>query len=162
MFGWVTSKIQKYSADTMRDELTRFIASLSGQSDHELATLLIIATGVRLNVIKEGPLSEKHFDMMRYNYLEANENVSLSFNKLVRLFQKNGQTSDAAGAMVWLHSSRAMLCPEIRILGRDMWGQLMRGAPNVPMAFMDLSLLIPDLSGEIVEEANFIPMGLEP
>jgi hypothetical protein len=81
----------------------------------------------------------------------------------VREFQKSDQKTDAAGAMVWLHSLRAQGYPELRIKGRELWSELSRGSGHVRAALFNIEnmtqKILPELSDE---EIQFVPGGLEP
>ena len=68
-----------------------------------------------------------------------------------------------AGLTVWLHSLRAVNHPELRVLGRRLWGILARGFDTS----QDLALILSSqVTGEIgyrlLTEHNAIPGGLEP
>ena len=162
MFGGLKQKAQNKFTDTMKDELTRFVDSLRGTSSHELATLLIIANVVRANLVKQGVLSESSLSLGEYEIGSDDDFAAMRLNKLIRTFQKAGQPSDAAGAMIWLHSVRSIQNPELRYLGRCMWKELSRGFKSVPQAYLDISLIVTDLPEAVLDEVYFVPDGLEP
>lgn len=162
MFGWVKSKIQKASTDTMRDDLQRFIVSLQGASDDEIATIVCVACVIRLNLSSSPTLPPASLDIGRMDTSIDGSMVSLRLNRLISEFQKNGQLSDATGCMVWLHSVRALQNPELRGLGRQMWSELSRGFTEVDEVASEMYALLSGLPKNIEAEARFIPKGLEP
>lgn len=166
MFGWVKSRIQKASTDAMRDDLARFIESLRGAGDYELGMLLVVANAIRLNFIATGklPPAALNLEIPRTKQLEVKcDTCPIELNSAIRAFQKLGQPTDAAGTMVWLHSVRALNVPELRLLGRHMWGELSRGFPHAAEALGDTRRMggknLPD---QLDDELTFVPVGLEP
>lgn len=162
MFGWLKAKAQKKIADTMRDDLLRFLESLKGAASQELGMMLVVATTIRLNLLERGVISESALDVGLYSNGIDDDTAGLRLNKLIRTFQKEGQLSDAAGAMIWLHSVRCIQTPELRNLGRQLWAELERGMPLVEFCADDLELMGARLPGRVRLEAKFIPKGLEP
>lgn len=162
MFGWVKSKIQKASTDAMKDDLQRFITSLHGASDDEIATILCVASVIRLNLAKSQILPPTSLDIGRMDISIEGSMVPLRLIRLIAEFQKNGQLSDATGCMVWLHSVRALQNPELRGLGRQMWAELLRGFGEVDDIADEMHTLLPNLPQNLEVEACFVPKGLEP
>jgi len=157
MFGWLKRKL-----DGTR-ELERFVTSLRGMSASELGALVAIATVVRINMRNNGHLPDAALDVAGGLPPEKQFAAQWKMTTLVQEFQKMGQPSDAAGAMVWSHSMRAGATPELRLLGRQMWGELSRGFPHVAEAIEDIVTVTGNtLPPEVALEAEFIPPGLEP
>ena len=158
---WIKKKIYNAGYKSGLEEIERFILSLRGQSDEEIGMLLAIANLIRINLINSGRLSVQilNFEVSESEHSQAQMYVS----SLVREFQKSNQNTDAAGAMVWLHSLRAQGYPELRIRGRELWSELSRGFEHVREALYDIETMtqkaLPELSDE---EILFIPGGLEP
>ena len=90
--------------------------------------------------------------------------VPLAISRLVRKEQKRGHFVEAAWLMVWLFTARALVSPELRILGREMWADLSRGFDcfdEVTAEFQQY-LGVEELPEWLEEEAKRIPAGLEP
>lgn len=162
MLGWIKSKVQKASADAMRDDLSRFILSLRGSDSAELATLLVISTCIRLQLVKSGVLSQAWSGTSAVTDYSADDFSTIKLNAMIGQFQKARQPSDAAGAMIWLHSLRALQTPEIRFLGRSMWHELRRGFSELDVVGPELAAISPKIPGGVAVFARFIPVGLEP
>lgn len=166
MFGWVKKRAMEASADAMKNDIERFTAGLSGADDEELSTMLVIANIVRLRLIESGriPPAALDFGIPRDDALALQcDMCPVALVSLIKQFQKMGQPSDATGAMIWLHSVRALNVPEIRAHGREMWRQLERGFPYVEDALMGIQELVGErLPHNIGDELTFIPHGLEP
>ena len=166
MFGWVKKRAIEAFTDAMRNDIERFTAGLKGAGDKELSTMLVIANIMRLRLIESGTIPPAALDLniLRDDALAHQCDMSsVALVSLIKEFQKMGQPSDATGAMIWLHSVRALNVPEIRILGREMWKQLERGFPYVEDALLDMQELIGEQVPHIIgAELTFIPRGLEP
>jgi len=144
-------------------DLERFVTLLRGMSAPDLGTLVAVATVVRLNMRDAGHLPDAALDIAGGLPPEKQLAAQLKLSNLVRQFQKLGQPSDAAGAMVWSHSMRAGATPELRLLGRQMWGELSRGFGHASEAIEDIVAVSPNrLPPELSREYRFIPPGLEP
>ena len=51
MFRWLERKVQVWAVSEAREDVVRFIQSLRGMDDSEVATLLALATIIRLNAV---------------------------------------------------------------------------------------------------------------
>lgn len=164
MLGWLKSKAQKSITDTMRDDIQRFIETLRGTSSSEKGALLVMATIIRKRNLPGLGIPDNAFDLGSYSGSYEEDLVALKINRLIKEFQKQGDPTSAAGAMVWLHSIRAIQNPQLRLLGRQMWGELSRGAP---FAYENASMIAPaferDYDADLIARASdYIPDGLEP
>jgi len=166
MFGWIKKKTLKASTDAMKNDIERFILSLEGADEEEIATMLVIANIMRLNITKMGtlPSAALDFNIPRDDYIIRQcDMCPIALISLIKQFQKINQPSDALGVMILLHSVRALNVPEIRALGRDMWKQLERGFPHVQDAIFEIRKVSDNnIPQEINSELRFIPRGLEP
>jgi hypothetical protein len=166
MFGWIKKRIEDASTDAMKNDIERFIASLKGAGDEEIATMLIVANVLRINLTKMGKIPAAALDLSipRLGDIEIKcDMCPITLSSAIKQFQKIGQPTDALGCMIWLHSVRALNVPEIRVLGRDMWRQLSRGFVHLDDAIEDMSALIgTSLPKNIKDEVRFVPRGLEP
>ncbi|NOE35597.1 hypothetical protein GS627_17795 [Ruegeria sp. HKCCD7318] len=166
MFGWLKKRVLNASADAMKNDIERFTAGLEGADAEEISTMLVIENILRLRMLDSGVIPAAALDLS----IPRDEDVmyqcdmcSLKLVNGVKKFQKIGQPSDAAGAMIWLHSVRALNVPEIRVCGRKMWGQLVRGFPYVDNTLGTMRAVMGTrLHENIDEELRFIPIGLEP
>jgi hypothetical protein len=163
LFGnWLRRRIELAGVQSGTQDLERFVASLHGMSDTELATLVVIATAVRVSLRMNGQAPDEAYGLTNFPPKEQ-AIVQLFVSGLVKKFQTSGRQAYAAGAMVWLHTLRAGSTPELRLLGRRMWGELTRGFPHVSEAIEDMGTVTGDaLPPEVASESNFIPPGLEP
>ena len=143
-------------------DLERFNVALKGMSDQELGTVVAMAAALRMELREAGlfpdealgvgfPLPEDKQDFIRRN-----------IGGLVLDWQKKNHPNTAA-AMVWAHTLRAYHFPEVRLLGRQMWGELERGFPHALAAFSFMESIAgqsPPLGSLLASQ--FIPIGLEP
>jgi len=86
--------------------------------------------------------------------------LPLALNKSIKAFQKEGNLTDAAAMMIWLHTLRSMGAFEVRPHGRELWRQLARGFPHVAASAISLER---DFGVFLnFEGYDEIPRGLEP
>lgn len=159
--NWLKRKIQLSSVKAAQEDLERFISSLRGASNEELGMLIATATIIRLRLTQSGSLPLYAFTLPTPG--DGTARVPLHLSNIVREFQKMGQPSDAAGAMIWLHSMRALAFPEVRHLGRQMWKELQRGFQNAPDALDDIEAITgKELPAEAWDACTFLPEDLSP
>lgn len=161
--NWFKRRIQLAAIKGGTEDLQRFVTSLRGQSGEELGMLVALATLLRINLRNEGYLPDEALGVGMPLDPGAEAQVQFKVSQFVRLFQKEGQLTDAAGAMVWLHSLRAFGYPELRALGRSMWGELRRGFEHTDDGLDQIRELTGRaIPGEARMIYDFVPPGLEP
>jgi hypothetical protein len=144
------------------DEIQQFLLALKGMSNDELGTVAAMAAVVRMSLHQQGalpdealgigmPLSESQEAVVRRNIVQT----ALAMQR-----QKHAM---AAGALVWVHTLRAYHFPEVRLFGRQMWGELQRGFPHAlaALSFMEEMTHQPPPLGTPLA-SQFTPIGLEP
>jgi hypothetical protein len=166
LFGWAKRKLEVASASAMKDDIGRFIAGLRGADDYEIGSMIVLANSLRIKLLNMGKIPEAalDFSIPRDDDTQLQCDLcSVTLANAIKQFQKMGQPTDAFSAMVWLHSVRALNIPEIRGLGREMWGQLSRGFPYVDEPLWEMKGLVGDrLPVGLEHELMFVPRGLEP
>ena len=120
--NWFSNLIDRWSIRIQKKELTEFIDKLSSLDSSEIGPIVAMATHTRHAL--EG-LGHNVMDPMLYAV--QNPGFSIALHRSIVDFQKMNQPQKATGLMIWLHTSRASLHPELRALGRQMWRQLSRG-----------------------------------
>ena len=164
MFGsWRKRRAQLNAVRDATADLERFVLSLKGQSADELGMLVAIAAVIRMNMRQEGRLPDEALGVGVPLSDDQQDAIQANMSRLTREWQKMNQPTDAAGGMVWLHSLRASRYPEVRLLGRQMWGELQRGFPTAFQAFdfIEKATQKPLPLG-CLQASQFIPVGLEP
>jgi hypothetical protein len=160
--NWLKRRVEIASVRSATQDLERFVASLRGMSDLELATLVVIATAVRMSLRMNGQAPDEAYGLTNFPPREQ-ATVQLTVSTLVRKFQTTERPAYASGAMVWLHTLRAGSMPELSLLCRQMWGELSRGFPHVAEAIEDMVASTGNaLPPEVAQESLFVPPGLEP
>ena len=123
--------------------------------------VVAMATTIRLQLSQSGSLPEYALALPTPD--DDASMIQFHLGRLVRQLQKMDKTAEAAGAMVWLHSMRALAFPEIRSLGRQMWKELQRGIPHAPDALDGLGTVIGKALPEGARSScDFIPIDLAP
>ena len=159
--NWFRRKIWRASVKSAREDLESFVLSLRGASDQELGMVVAMATTIRLQLSQSGSLPEYALALPTPD--DDASMIQFHLGRLVRQLQKMDKTAEAVGAMVWLHSMRALAFPEIRSLGRQMWKELQRGIPHAPDALDGLGTVIGKTLPEGARSScDFIPIDLAP
>lgn len=164
MFGSMFGRRDQRRTDVARaaDEIQQFLLALKGMSDEELGTVAAMAALVRVSLRQEGVLPDEALGIGAplSETSEATVRGTIAQTALAMQKQKHAM---ASGALVWVHTLRAYHFPEVRLLGRQMWGELQRGLPHALSAlrFMEEVTHEPPPPGTPLA-TQFIPVGLEP
>lgn len=163
--SWLKRKTYNWALKVNTEEMNRFILSLRGMDDHDISMLMASALTIRIDVRRSGEKFDDALDLgSGMSPIDRDANL-IQMNRYIKAFQKEGQPESAAGVMVWLFSLRSIVYPEIRILGREMWGQLSRGFDDVVGCFFTINYFKARKYTEsevIYELMHAIPPGLEP
>lgn len=164
MFGqWLKTHLGERALDAGRREIGRFVTGLRAMSDEDLGALVAIATVLRVNFESHDVIPEDVFTAEEMPSVERLGAYQMRINKLVRQFDRMGKPDDAAGAIVWSYSLRALNVPGLRDLGRGMWGELRRGFPQVQAKLDRAEEKRGDpFPARVREGWGMIPAGLEP
>jgi hypothetical protein len=155
MFGWLKRKTELAGIKGATEDIDRFILSLRGMSDYEVAMAVAIATHWRNAFQRDDDI----------NLLEPwdvecrSPDFRWKLNRLLVEVQRTRKPM-AVGLMIWLHTLRAAGMPELRLKGRQMWSELRRGFALVDRAAADFDAMMGTVL--ITDEADRIPSGLEP
>ncbi len=157
-FRFVTSRrlFDSWAAGRQRKEMDLYLTVLSAMPGSELGMLLASATDLKNEMVRNGVADVS----APYILTEKMPLITFEFSKRVIRLQKKRRFEDAAALMVWVHTLRAASRPELRGLGRNMWGELERGFPFVLSAAEGVY----DLMGVQFNVDGFdeFPIGLEP
>jgi hypothetical protein len=154
--GWLRRKTELATIKGAREDLERFVESLRGMSDEEIGAVVGMAALVRTALRQSGLLPGESLTVTPDSQQATTQ---LGVSELIQRYQTEQRHAEAVGAMVWLHSLRALSISEVRLLGRQMWAQLERGQPHALAALQNMG--IPPLA-EVIAECSRIPEGLVP
>jgi len=159
MLGWLKRRAELASLRAATEDLDRFVARLQGATSEELGMVVAIATILRTNFRSEGILPDAVLGVGASATPDEEISTIIQLPRWIQLFQKEGQPSDAAGTMVWLHSVRVIaLYPELRNKGREMWQELHRGFGHAPQALEDIQALTgKTIPSEAFDMVEFVP-----
>ncbi|MFL6689565.1 MAG: hypothetical protein ACJ8IR_05180 [Alphaproteobacteria bacterium] len=134
--------MERWATGRQAKELTEFVRSLSLMNEHDLGMLLAIATHIRHQLASTRgwnllcPAQEVAGDVM----------IATRLTQVVEDLQRAKKPSDAAAAMVWLHSVRAMYhadgADKLRTITVTMWQELSRGFDWVEQVAAQMQSLI--------------------
>lgn len=152
-FDQLKNKLKKPFMDTMRKEIIAFTKTLNVREGEEVAKLVIVATHQRHTLMRA-----KGFDVgTPLKTISSNSNVITSLRKLVKSLQENNNPAAASGIMVWLHTLRCAIYPELHNEGEKMWKELKRGFIHVESIKKDVNKLVGQKL--CIDEYNRIPVG---
>ncbi|KAG0919800.1 hypothetical protein G6F32_015949 [Rhizopus arrhizus] len=137
-----------------------FVQSLKGMTSDELAALLVAATRQRVNLPDLGVQLTEALDGMAPPGYEA---YPLKIGSALRQMQKDKDYAGAGAMMIWAHSMRAVVSPPLRIHGKAVWAELLRGIPRVADAWINLRFAGLPLAGVVApEDCEYVPILLDP
>jgi hypothetical protein len=164
MLGRLFGRRYKRRTDVARatDEIQPFLLALKGMSDEELGTVAAMVAVVRMSLRQQGALPDEALGI-GMPLTESQEAVVRGNIVQTALAMQRQKHDMAAGALVWVHTLRAYHFPEVRLFGRQMWGELQRGFPHAlaALSFMEKMTHQPPPLGTLLA-SQFIPVGLEP
>ncbi len=124
--GWIANKFNAWASRKQEEELQHFLKMLKGMDGPELGLVVAGVTHMRHALEHEG-----HDVMEPVLYASRNPAFAVFLVRLVQQCQKQGRPHDAAALMVWLHTMRGAIRPELRGAARDMWREQERGFPHI-------------------------------
>ena len=153
--GLLSRLFNSWAVKRQRKEMQEFIDGLRSMDAQEVGFVVATTTHMRNILESEGmrlmdPLVDYPLD----------PTITLRLGKIIREFQKVGDNTDAAGAMVWLHTMRVGGRHELRQLGRDMWRELARGIPHAEGASLEIMRMT--FKPCRIEGFERYPLGLSP
>ncbi len=151
MLRWIFSKLQQRQIDS-------YLLKLRAMDADEIGNVVALAAHMRNKF-----LDETGIDLLDpYAATAVDPDCVIKLSKTADYFQKKGMIGriNAAGIMVWIHTLRATINPDIRMTVRAMWGELSRGFPYV----QDGARFFKDITGDTLDlsDAGRYPDGLTP
>lgn len=151
MLGWLGKK----AAAKQAEEIDRFLQSVRGADQASLDGIAAMTM-----------FWAAHFDTKNQvdlyklaSLLEVTPSLPLVISNTIGSLQKQGSTASAVGLMTWLHSSRALADPALRLQGRQLWVELVRAtwtAEDMALEMIEASGLRP-----VSVNRTRVPYGLE-
>ena len=117
VFGWLNRKFEK----SQRDEVDRFLISTRG-ADTEVVDLILGYTMFWAAFYAD--LSKELYVLE--DWIQEDLMFPVQLGKHIRIQQAARNAPSATGLMVWLYSARALMYPELRLSGRQLWSELSR------------------------------------
>ncbi len=146
MVSSVGNKVSKAGEDwalaTQKKELRKFIGIIESLDGAELGLIVAQVIHFRNRILHEQSLDLNDPQTIIFSDPFFTATLSKSAIEL----QNNGNPFDAAPISVWVHSFRSVTSPELRKLGRQMWGHLERGFAHVQ---------------SVAEEPAYVALGLD-
>jgi len=151
MFGW----LEKKTSATMRADAERFLVSLQGAE--QMALDAVAAT----TIYWASFYAAKGRDLYAMAlWIPGEKLFPVELVSSIKALQKGGGQSSATGLMVWLHSARALLYPELRLAGRNIWSELAKATPDAQTLADEVAAANGQFA--IINLISQVPVGLEP
>jgi hypothetical protein len=118
--------IKNSAIKTWQKELENFIDVFSTLSDEERANYFIWGVKTRAGAQIEGMFllpdgtSNKSVELIAYPIMLE------QFEGLVKYLDRNVGPVEAAGVVIWVHTLRGIIHPELRPLAKQMWENIMQ------------------------------------
>lgn len=142
MFKWVASK----AANAQREEASRFLDSIRGADQGVID--MTMATTMYWACFYAG--KNKNLYEME-SWIDAEKLFPVELISNIKTLQRNGTPASAVGLHVWVHSARALMHPELRLMGRYIWSELTKA--NVGCR---------EITYEVCEKAGILPVFTNP
>jgi len=140
----------------MRKQLETFVSRLQAMDGDEVVGPVLMALDIS-NQYKAATGSDLFEPLLCF---ENDHSIIVQFSSRAEKMEREGQPMLAVGLSVWVHTLRAMTEPDLRSLGRQMWGELERGFPHLSQAQEDW-LATTGANVDISNQGKF-PAGLSP
>ncbi|WP_316976036.1 hypothetical protein [Shumkonia mesophila] len=161
--NWLAGHLEERALKGSAKEVRRFVGGLQGTGDRDLGVIVGCAAVVRVNMEIHGVLPAGLFQRRALEPSEELGVMQLRINRAARQLAKIRQQADATGAMVWSYSLRCLNLPELRPLGREMWGELKRGFEHAEEALREGETRNGrPFDRRVWAEWRLIPPGLDP
>ncbi|WP_103224039.1 hypothetical protein [Roseibium marinum] len=150
------SWLSKKATEAQRREADNFLVSLKGAD--QLALDVVSAATMSYAAYFEA----KGRDVYRMAlWIEDKEQMMfpLEIGQMIKAQQKQKTTSSTPGLMVWLFSARALLEPQLRLSGRDIWSQLSKSSEESEVLASEMCVAM-NLSHSPFDR-HLVPIGLE-
>jgi hypothetical protein len=153
---WVKQKVLDWSVSAQEREMRDWIAKLAALDASEVGTIVAVAMHYR-NVLANHPKIDLMYPFVA---ITLDPMIGIKLARDIQRLQSERLFSLASGVMVWLFTVRAAQAPELRMLGRQLWGELQRGFESVPEA----AASVQELTGISLDTggAGCFPDGLTP
>lgn len=154
--GWLTNLFLSWATRKQMEECAQFTTRLKSLDGSEIGLIVANATDRRHKLEAEfgWPLMQPSLTMTR------EPNATVQIGALIRMAQDTRDFISATALMVWLHTLRASVNPDLRQGGRDLWRQLERGFPHCINA-MDGYKALTGVSLDVLDYQLF-PAGFTP
>ncbi len=151
MLRWIFSKLQQR-------EINSYLQKLRGMDGDEIGGVVALAAHMRNRF-----LDDEGIDFLYpYSATIADPFCIVKLSKVAKYFQKGGLVGhiNAAAVILWVHTLRATMNPDLRMKAREMWGELSRGFPYIEYG----AGLLEEMTGETLDlrGAGTFPDGFAP
>lgn len=150
--------LRRWAERSQERQIDDYLLKLRGMDGSEIGGVVALAAHMRNRF-----LNEKGLDfLMPHVVTAADPSLVMTLSRTAKDFQKMGQMGliNAAALILWVHTLRATKNPNIRMKGREMWGELARGFPHIEEG----ARLFEMMTGETLDlrDAGTYPDGFTP
>jgi hypothetical protein len=158
--GFLNAYFQRRAFERIHREMIEYNQMLSAMDADAIALVLIDVHLLRFKIDKK--LDTKL--MIPYFCIEQRSDIVRTLFDISAIFHKSGQKNLSVANIVWVHTMRAAQDIALLPFGREMWVELIRGAPHTMKA---IELMYPVADPELVFDLQCVdyervPSGMEP
>lgn len=123
--------IRKLAVKGYSKELKQMLNDLSKLSTEQVARILIMAVWLRANLAIEGNLSTIENENGDLNpELHSYPIILKEIEEWISIYNKKGLQHRSFTFLIWVHTLRCIIRPELSDLAKQMWDILLRSKPN--------------------------------
>lgn len=157
--GWIANATLRWADGRQQKEIGDYIRHLRSMDGDEIGWVMAIASHQRqkLETSRGWPL------LYPAACWRLEPNIAIKLTQVTLEIQRQNSPQLAAGLMVWVHTIRVLSptsSPELRQLGREMWGELSRGFKHVSSAADQIAAMTGNRP--CIDGADNVPDGLAP
>jgi hypothetical protein len=161
VFDWLLNKAVKRSSENKVKELQNYLNILRDTPDFDRGFIVVLATVTRLQMQENDILPSNLFEGpagVKNNNSYERANVALKLSQIVEHLQRENRIQDAAAVMIWAHSVRGLVTPEMVPLVKEMWAELSKGFVYIDDGIATFEALKGDsLTIADSNQFNFVP-----
>lgn len=156
MLRWLQRRLRNNAIRSIGEDIDQTIVSLQGMDSEAVAMVVAVTAHIR-NVFYHHYGMDLHDGDALHERLAEIEGI---LRRTAITIAKKEQSDLIGGFSVWILTYQALQKAELRLKGRQLWGQMRRGFPHVRMAAQALS----DHSriSLVILGHDRIPLGMEP
>jgi hypothetical protein len=93
-------------------------------------------------------------------WIDGQIGFPIELGSVIRGLQKQNRTTSVPGLMLWLHTARAFLTPELRFTSRQLWNEVAKASNEANAIAIELCAATGHIP--LAFDCRRVPSGMEP